>query len=97
MPANDRRLWPNEKTHQHVLGEIRHVMIGERRVRALMLYEMSVERDAVPKELPRLRGRLTGGDMDEIYCTICKRPVADWLIGDDAMEALLERVIKPVV
>jgi hypothetical protein len=97
MPANERRLWPAEKKHTHVLGEVRYVMNGQTRVRALMLYERSVERDAVPKELPPLRGRLTGGDMDEIYCTICHRPVADWLIGDDAMEALLERVIKPVV
>lgn len=96
MPANDRRLWPNKKIHQHVLGEIRYVLSGQRRVRALMLYETSVEREQIPDDLPPLRGRVIG-DQDQIRCTICKRPVADWLIGEDALDALLERVMKPVV
>jgi len=94
MPANERRLWPRPAIHEHVLGEVKFVFIGQSRVRALMLYEHSVDRNAVPDEMPQIRGRLTGGDMDEIRCTICKRPVADWHIGEDAMEALLSSVRK---
>jgi hypothetical protein len=96
MPANDRRPWPSLTKHQHVLGEVKIVMIGQSKVRALMLYEQSVERDQLPAELPELRGRVIG-DQDRIRCTICQRPVADWLIGEDGLEALLERVMKPVV
>lgn len=96
MPANERRFWPAIAKHEHVLGEVKTILIGNTRVRALMLYEASVQREQVPAELPALRGRVVG-DMDQIRCTICGRPVADWLIGEDALEALIERVQKPVV
>ena len=92
MPAHERRFWPRADVHQHVLGELAHVYIGQTRVRALMLYEISVERDQVPAELPILRGKVIG-DMDQLSCTLCGRPVADWHIGEDAIEALINRAM----
>jgi len=90
MPANDRKLWPRPAIHEHVLGEVKRVCVEQCSVLVLMVYEQSVERDAVPDELPPLRGRLLG-DMDGIRCTICGREVADWHVGEDAMEVLLSR------
>lgn len=95
MPANERRFWPRPDIHTHVLGEVAHVYIGQTRVRALMLYETSVARDQVPEELPSLRGKVIG-DVDAIICSICGQPVADWHIGEDAMEVLISRVIGGV-
>ena len=92
MPATERRFWPRPEVHQHVLGEIKIIYVGEAKIRALMLYEQSVERDAIPEEMPPLRGRLVG-EMDDIHCTICGRSVGDWLVGEDAMMALLSRVL----
>jgi hypothetical protein len=92
MPANERRFWPRPEVHHHVLGEVVNVYIGQTRVRALALYETSLERDRYPDTLPVLRGKLIG-DMDEIACTICGQPVVDWHIGEDAMEILISRVI----
>jgi hypothetical protein len=93
MSANERRFWPRPEVHLHVLGEVRRIFIGQTEVRALMLYEQSVERDQVPAELPALRGKLIG-DMDAICCTVCGQSVADWHIGEDAMEALLNRIVS---
>lgn len=93
MAAAERRFWPRPEAHAHVLGEVRHAFIGQNRVRALMLYEQSVERDQVPADLPVLRGKVIG-DVDEITCTICGKSVADWHIGDDALEALLNRIVS---
>lgn len=92
MPANERRFWPRPDVHDHVLGEVVYVFIGQTRVRALALYETSVEREQVPEELPPLRGKVIG-DVDAIVCSICGTPVADWHIGEDAMEILINRVI----
>lgn len=92
MPANERRFWPRPDVHRHVLGELAHMYIGQTRVRALMLYETSVERDQVPAELPSLRGKVIG-DVDGLICTLCGESVADWHIADDAMEALISRVM----
>jgi hypothetical protein len=87
MPAGERRLWWCR--HGHVLGEVKHALVGQRRVRALMLYEVSVLLENVPAELPTLRGRVTAG-MDDIRCTICGA-VKSWEVGEDALEALFER------
>lgn len=95
MPASERRFWPRPDVHAHVLGEVVHVFIGQTRVRALALYETSVQRDLVPAELPSLRGKVIG-DVDAITCSICGQPVADWHIGEDAMEVLISRVIGGV-
>jgi hypothetical protein len=92
MPASERRFWPRPVVHEHVLGEVVFVYLGQTRIRALMLYEHSVERDHAPLALPELRGRLIG-DMDDIICTICGRPVANWHLGEDALEALLSAVL----
>lgn len=86
MPAGERRLWWCR--HGHVLGEVKFALIASRRVRALMLYEVSVPLEAVPEELPTLRGRVTSG-MDDIRCTICGA-VKNWEVGEDALGALLE-------
>lgn len=96
MPANERRFWPSPKKHKHILGEVKRVYIENRRVVVLMIYEQSVYRDATHLELPVTRGKLLG-DMDEIYCTICKKAVADWRVGEDALDALLSRVVAPSV
>lgn len=96
MPANEPRPWPRPAVHAHVLGVVKLMMIGRTRVHALFLFEQSVERDQVPAETPVLRSRIIG-DVDNVRCTICGRPVADWHLGEDALEALLERVLKPVV
>ncbi|MBI5951884.1 MAG: hypothetical protein HY865_09520 [Chloroflexi bacterium] len=93
MPANERRLWPRVKVHKHVLGELKYIYLGERRVRALMVYEEAVERNNVPQEMPSLRMRLVG-DAHEIRCSICKCNVADWDAGEDAIQELLSRVLK---
>lgn len=95
MPAGERRLWPRTDVHAHVLGEVVWVYVGQTRVRALALYETSVERDQVPDVMPDLRVEAIIGDSDRIACTICGRPVADWHIGEDAMEALLNRIVSP--
>jgi hypothetical protein len=93
MPGNERRFWPRQEVHAHVLGEVKRVMVGSYQVRVLMLYETAVERDALPDAMPVTRGKLFG-DMDDIYCTICGRTVANWRVGEDALEALLSRVIS---
>jgi hypothetical protein len=95
MPARERRFWPRAEVHEHILGEIRWVEVGRSRVRALWQYEQSVERNQEPDDLPDTRSRIIG-DVDAICCTICKRPVADWHIGEDAMEILISRVIGGV-
>lgn len=92
MSMSERRFWPREAKHEHVLGEVKRMYVGQIQVRVLMLYEQAVARDALPEELPVVRGQLLG-DMDEIYCTICRKPVADWRVGEDALDALLSRVI----
>lgn len=92
MPMNERRFWPRVAVHAHVLGEVKRVMVGNYQVRVLMLYEQSVDRDALPENVPVIRGQLLG-DMDEIYCTICRKSVADWRVGEDALDALLSRVL----
>jgi hypothetical protein len=95
MPANERRLWPRPVIHQHVLGEVVRANVGQYQARVLMIYEQSVERDAVPAEMPPTRGRLLG-DMQGIRCTICNQAVADWHVGEDAMDALLNLVTSPI-
>ena len=90
MPANERRLWWCPKGH--IMGEIKRVQVGEHRVRALMLYETSVDALDVPASLPALRGRVVGS-MDEIQCTICKHK-RDWIIGQDGMQELLSHVSR---
>ena len=72
------------------MGEIKKVTVGGSRVRALMLYEVSVEHDDVPPTLPALRGRVVGS-VEEIQCTICKYK-RDWIIGQDGMQELLSHV-----
>jgi hypothetical protein len=74
----------------HIVGEIKSVTVGSGRVRALMLYEMSLEKDDVPDELPALRGKVIGS-MDDIRCTICGHK-RDWMIGEDGMQQLLKSV-----
>jgi len=63
------------------------VTVGAHHVRALMLYESSVEQADVPASLPALRGRVSGS-MDAIQCTICHH-TRDWIIGQDGMQELL--------
>lgn len=72
------------------MGEIKKVTVGQNRVRALMLYEVSVEQNNVPPSLPALRGKVVGS-MEEIQCTICKYK-RDWIIGQDGMQELLSHV-----
>lgn len=85
MPAKERRFW--KCANGHVIGEVKYLVFGARRARALMLYEESAAEP--PAELPRLRLRLIG-DADEIACTVagcgCRR---DWHIGQDALDELL--------
>ncbi len=85
MPANERRLWWCPKGH--IMGEIKRVVVGEHQVRALMLYEKSVEQADVPASLPALRGKVIGS-MDDIQCTVCNHK-RDWIIGQDGMQELL--------
>ena len=88
MPANERRFW--RAGCGHILGETKRVASGTGTARALMLYESSVEQE--PAELPPLRGRVIGS-MDAIRCTLCGRQ-RDWIIGEDALSGLIERVRK---
>ena len=90
MTANDRRYWPSPQEDKHILGEIKRVTVGQVQVRALILYENSVGRGCEPPEETSLRGKVIGS-MDAIRCTICGR-VHDWLIGQDAMNELIERM-----
>lgn len=90
MPANERRLWWCPKGH--IMGEVKKVTVGQHRVRALMLYEQSVESANVPPALPALRGKVIGS-MDDICCTLCGR-TRDWIIGEDGMQELLSRPRK---
>ena len=87
MAANERKFWKCE--NGHILGEVKKLVFGETRIRALMLYEQSTEEP--PAELPALRLRLIG-DADSIACTIpecgCFR---DWHIGQDALDELLSK------
>jgi hypothetical protein len=92
MPANERRFWPRQEVHVHVLGEVVWTHVGQTWVRALALYEESVERDALPETLPTLRCNAMIGDSDGIFCTICERPITDWKIGEDTLDALLNRI-----
>lgn len=85
-----RRYWCCPRGH--VLGEVKRVVIGANagvKVSALMLYETSTIYK--PQSLPALRGRVVG-EMRDIKCTVpgCGA-TRDWLIGEDAMSALLER------
>jgi len=77
MPANDRRLWPSPKIHEHVLGEVRRVTHGVGTISALYLYEKSTERGDTPSELPPARARAIIGACSGIVCTICGKWV-DW-------------------
>jgi hypothetical protein len=95
MPATDRKPWPRPVIHEHVLGEVVRVNVGQYQARVLMIYEQSVERNSIPDGLPPLRGRLLG-DMDGVRCTICGREVANWHVGEDAMQALLSLVTSQV-
>lgn len=89
MPAGGRCFWPRPEEDRHILGEIRCVIVGETKVRALMLYEMSFGRGCEPPENTPLRGKLIGS-MDAIRCTLCGR-VHDWIIGQDAIDELLSK------
>lgn len=89
-PARERRYWPRPEEDRHILGEIGCIAMGETQIKALMLYERSVGRGADPPEDMMLRGKVIGS-MDAIHCTICGR-VHDWIIGQDAMDELLERI-----
>jgi hypothetical protein len=85
MSANERKLkWCK---HGHIVGEVKKVTFGTRRVKALMLYEQSVELEDVPEELPPLRARLIGSAAD-VTCTICKATL-EWIIGQDTFDALM--------
>ena len=86
MPANERRLWWCPKGH--IIGEINKVTVGGHRLRALMLYEHSVEPANVPLSLPALRGKVIGS-MDDICCTLSGR-TRDWIIGEDGIKELLQ-------
>jgi hypothetical protein len=86
----DRRFWPHPEEDKHILGEIRCVVVGKARVRALMLYDASVGRGVEPSAETQLRGKVIGS-MDAIRCTICGK-VHDWIIGQDAMDELISRV-----
>lgn len=85
MSAKERRFW--KCRNGHIVGEVKKLVFGERRVRALMLYEQSAAEP--PAELPPVRLRLIG-DADAIACTVpecgCQR---DWHIGQDALDELL--------
>lgn len=84
MPAGERKFkWCK---HGHILGEVKTIKIGKYDVRALMLYEKSVELANIPAQLPSLRGRVFS--MDGIQCTLCDATV-DWIIGQDAFDALM--------
>lgn len=85
MPANERRLWWCPKGH--IMGEIKKIKVGEHTVRALMLYERSLEPAEVPPAMPALRGKVIGS-MDAIRCTICEH-TRDWIIGADGLKELL--------
>jgi hypothetical protein len=89
MPANDRRYWPRPEQDHHILGEVKRIKVGRTEVLALMLFESSQGRGNEPAEDLPLRGRPIGS-MDAIRCTICGK-VHDWIIGQDAMDELLER------
>lgn len=88
MPANERRLWWCPKGH--IMGEVKKVTVGQHRVRALMLYEKSVDPADVPPSLPALRGKVIGS-MDNICCTICEH-TRNWIVGEDAMIQLLSKL-----
>lgn len=90
MPANERRLWWCPKGH--VMGEVKKLTVGQHKVRALMLYEKSLEAADVPPSLPALRGKVIGS-MDDICCTLCGR-TRDWVIGQDGIEGLLSHLDK---
>lgn len=85
MPVSERKLkWCK---HGHIIGEVKKITFGTRRVQALMLYESSVELADVPEELPPLRARLIGSAAD-VSCTICKATL-EWIIGQDTFDALM--------
>ncbi len=83
MPK-DKRFWFGKCGH--VLGEIRTVVYGKREVKALAVYEQSLA--AVPSETPVVRA-VAIGSLDRIRCTMCGE-TRDWIIGEDAIESLLE-------
>jgi hypothetical protein len=86
-----RRYWCCPRGH--ILGEVRRVAIGAEsgiKVGTLMLYETSATYK--PQSLPVLRGKVVG-EMRDIKCTVpgCGA-IRDWMIGEDAMSALMERI-----
>ena len=86
MPKSERRPWL--APCKHVVGEVKYVMRDSGvRVRALMVYEVSVLE--LPAVLPLLRMK-TIGDALEIKCTICGA-VRDWYLGEDGLRELLEK------
>jgi hypothetical protein len=78
MPATERKFWPKNKKHEHVLGEIRKVSRGDQKITCLYLYEQSVERGNEPAELPKPRISAIVGACNGIVCTICGESL-DWI------------------
>lgn len=85
MARNKQRFW--RFSCGHIGGEIQMARMGSGRMRILLLYEQSQK--TRPGCRPALRGRLLG-TMYDIRCTICGC-IRDWVIGDDALQELLER------
>lgn len=85
MPSK-RSYWPPQSKHIHVMGEIRRVKHGTGSISALYLYEKSVKRGFLPKELPKCRVEAMIGATNGIVCTICGDRI-DW--GEPPSEAYL--------
>ncbi len=96
MPAKEHKPWPPPAKHEHILGEVRRAGNGDATMTVLFLYHDAVERQAWPPEEPIIQARLLG-EASEIYCTICQADVARWDFSQEMIDALLERVQKPVV
>jgi hypothetical protein len=89
MPK-DKRYWYGKCGH--VLGEIKVVVYGDRQVKALAVYEQSLE--VPPVVTPEIRCTAVGS-LDGIRCTKCGRR-RDWIIGQDAVDSLLEQRHQPL-
>lgn len=93
MPRAERRFWLCPRGH--VIGEVKHLVVGESRVRALQVYEISAVTVGLAEQSGHrpIRARVIG-DVDGIRCTVdgcgCTR---DWHLGEDAFAEMMARVV----
>jgi hypothetical protein len=73
----------------HIVGELRYVSDGGRKVTALAVYDMSLPSAQPPVVLPPIRAEIVG-DAKRIRCTCCIHR-QDWEIGKSALQALFAR------